>query len=419
MESFAQLAPRSKLGDQRKIRKLGDDKRRHPVSNVDDSDVKLAAPVSRSNAPPVGKKTSKVPKRSDPSAIKKCVDFFSQHRVREEVNPITKVKVNVHYSPEPFVDSRGELFCECCREPLTTHKSTVWNHCACKKHKDNKQIFQQSGVKRQQILDSIVDYQKDTDVVGVKTLTDDERIFRHDVLFSFLSSLDPLESINHHRRLLEKHKTRITDATHLSDLIPLINKNELELLSEEFHGLKVCVIFDGAAHKGEAFAVIFRAVKDWTIIQRCVNVSLVASSMKGRNIMAELNYVVQVALQKGFRDVLCFTHDRAAPNINALTFLVAIYDFSFSMPCVSHTTDHVGDHLKHPNLNALFQPFNALFSHSSKALGLLERICGMGYPGVSTNRWWSTYECYVYIFVCSEGVNQFIREGILEDFTGS
>ena len=56
MESFAQLAPRSKLGDQRKIRKLGDDKRRHPVSNVDDSDVKLAAPVSRSNAPPVGKK---------------------------------------------------------------------------------------------------------------------------------------------------------------------------------------------------------------------------------------------------------------------------------------------------------------------------------------------------------------------------
>ena len=288
------------------------------------------------------KKTSKVPKRSDPAAIRKCVEFFSQHRVREEVNPITKIKVKVHYSPEPFVDSRGELFCECCREPLTTHKSTVWNHCACKKHKDNKQIFQQSGVKRQQILDSIVDYQKDTDVVGVKTLTDDERIFRHDVLFSFLSSLDPLESINHHRRLLEKHKTRITDATHLSDLIPLLNKNELELLSEEFHGLKVCVIFDGAAHKGEAFAVIFRAVKDWTIIQRCVNVSLVTSSMKGRNIMAELNYVVQVALQKGFRDVLCFTHDRAAPNINALTFLVAIYDFSFSMPCVSHTTDHVG-----------------------------------------------------------------------------
>ena len=81
-----------------------------------------------------------------------------------------------------------------CREPLTTHKSTVWNHFACKNTKTTKKIFELSGVKRQQILDSIVEYQKVTDVVGVKTLTEEEKIFRYDVLYSFLSSLDPLQS---------------------------------------------------------------------------------------------------------------------------------------------------------------------------------------------------------------------------------
>ena len=47
------------------------------------------------------------------------------------------------------------------------------------------------------------------------------------IMVSFLSSLDTLESINHHRKLLTKHKMRISDATHMSDLIPLINRNEV------------------------------------------------------------------------------------------------------------------------------------------------------------------------------------------------
>ena len=66
----------------------------------------------------------------------------------------------------------------------------------------------------------------------------------------------------------------MTDASHLSDLIPLIHKNEFAKLVEEFQGLKVWVIFDGAAHKGEVFCIIFRAIKDWKIIQRIVKLSL-------------------------------------------------------------------------------------------------------------------------------------------------
>ena len=40
-------------------------------------------------------------------------------------------------------------------------------------------------------------------------------------------------------------------------------------------------------------------------------------------------------------------------------------------------------------------------------------------PGVSTNRWRSTYECYTYLYVHAEGRDSFVREGITEEFVGS
>ena len=46
----------------------------------------------------------------------------------------------------------------------------------------------------------------------------------------------------------------------------------------------MCVIFNGAAHKGEAFAVVLRTVKNWQIVPKLVTVSLFAGSLKGRNI---------------------------------------------------------------------------------------------------------------------------------------
>ena len=64
IESFSELAPRSKLAEERKIRRLGDDKRR----KKNEPDVKCPPKV---NAPPVGKKKTQPPRYSDPAAVKK------------------------------------------------------------------------------------------------------------------------------------------------------------------------------------------------------------------------------------------------------------------------------------------------------------------------------------------------------------
>ena len=50
----------------------------------------------------------------------------------------------------------------------------------------------------------------------------------------------------------------------------------------------MCVIFDGAAHEGMAFAVVLRTVKHWKIFQRLVKVSLLVGSLHGQNVCAEL-----------------------------------------------------------------------------------------------------------------------------------
>ena len=356
MEAFSNLAPRSKQAEGRKVRTLSDDPRNKPAKH----------------APPIGKKKSSRNKSVNPPnpvQVRKMFNLFTQERTTEFSKGVI-----IHWPPEPFIISQEELFCQCCREPITEKKTTIYNHIGCKKHRDSKAEFQKAGLKRQQILDSIVEFQEATGVVGIKTLSEEELIFRYDVVFSFLSSLDPLQSINHHRKLLTKHKMRLSDATHMSDLIPLINRNENELLREEFKGCKVCVIFDGAAHKGEAFAVVLRTVKDWKIQQRLVKVS-------------ELTMVLQVCIGLAYTDVLCFSHDRASPNLNAIKLLSPIYDTYFGMSCVSHTTDHVGDHFEVSRLSHFFQPLNQLLSMSTKAQGLLDRECGATYPGVSTNRW--------------------------------
>ena len=127
----------------------------------------------------------------------------------------------------------------------------------------------------------------------------------------------------------------------------------------------MCVIFNGAAHKGEAFAVVRKTVKKWQMVQKLVKISLLAASLKGRNICGELAMVLQVSMGLTYDQVLCFSHDRASPNLIAVSLLTPIFDSAFSMPCVSHTADHVGDHMEVSRLSNFFQPFNQLMSMST------------------------------------------------------
>ena len=97
--------------------------------------------------------------------------------------------VNITISPQPFEVLNEQLFCSCCREILSVHKSTIVNHILSEKHMNNQKEFEDGQKPRQQLIDS---WQNETKAADIVTLTDQEKDFRHDVLFSFLSGALPL-----------------------------------------------------------------------------------------------------------------------------------------------------------------------------------------------------------------------------------
>ena len=89
-----------------------------------------------------------------------------------------------------------------------------------------------------------MDFKAQTPVVGMTNITD----------------RDPPESINTHRKLFEKYGFKLTDATYLSDLIPMVLAHEIIAIKNEISQSKVHIVFDGAAYDGECFCLHFRFI---------------------------------------------------------------------------------------------------------------------------------------------------------------
>ena len=148
------------------------------------------------------------------------------HKVKMKHKLTKKVKV-LQCTPEPFANSAGMLFCTCCRETLSIHKSTVQRHCGAEKHLLAKEAKKGSTEKQQKIITSIESFKEKHSVSGLTNLSEREKLFRYDKVFGFRSG-DALESIDEHRALLEKWAMKLTESIHLTQFIPIIELDELE-----------------------------------------------------------------------------------------------------------------------------------------------------------------------------------------------
>ena len=104
-------------------------------------------------------------------------------------------------------------------------------------------------------------------------LPEDERVFRVEVMESFLSGAIPLSKIDSLRRLLERGGHRLSSSSKMAELVPTVHDNEMKRLREELHlemtasssqhksqALDFSVIFDGSTRLGEAIAILERYV---------------------------------------------------------------------------------------------------------------------------------------------------------------
>ena len=356
---------------------------------------------------------------NNPTRVNSLLKVFGIKRLEKFQDKKTKVVKEIFCTPEPFLNSAGMLFCSCCREILPVHKGSIRKHCVAPKHFQNKQKLENSLEQKQAILTSIANYKVSAGATGVTNMSDQERLFRYDVLFSFLGSGDPLASIDHHRPLLQKYGYKLTSATHLSDLIPLILEDEIKKIKEEMGAQNVHGIFDGATFNGECFCLLFRFIVRWKIFQRVVSIHLLCKSMVNAEISTLLIDAVARQYQLGFKKVRGLSYDRAAPNLAAMRTLATIYVEAEQLPCVSHTLDHVGEHFHTPNLSPVLMAWRGLFSKSDKAAGAWNRLALSSFPSFSSTRWWSEYEEQTYMFVHQDDRDTFVMDSFHSDFSAS
>jgi hypothetical protein len=143
---------------------------------------------------------------------------------------------------------------------------------------------------------------------------------------------------------------KLTSATHLMKLIPVVSKLEFDKLIAELEGQSYTVIWDGTTRVAEVYVVIVRFWKDGKVTQRVIGLKLLDHPLTGPENCGVLVATAAKA-QLHWADCIQFVADRAATNQVAVEMLLPQAPNAFLQGCLSHTLTHVGDKndLQHVN----------------------------------------------------------------------
>ena len=324
------------------------------------------------NPPPRGKRRSAGRGNFDPKSVTPA------QRVREFPN-------------EQLSVSAGKLFCQACREEVSTKLSVLKGHVKTKKHADSVKRREAKEIRERDIAKSLKAHDKSHP--RGETLPTDQRVYRVKVVTSFLRAGVPLSKLGCFRDILEEHAYRLTDRHYMSDLVPFILVEEQAKIKQEIEGKDVSVIFDGTTRLGEAMAVVVRFVSDeWEIEQRLLQLKMLAKSMTGEEIAREVISVLSTSYSIGSNHLLAGMRDRASVNNVAMRTIKVLYPHMLDVGCFSHTIDHVGEHFNTPVLSSFVSSWVKIFSHSPKARLLWKQQTGRSMATYSVTRWWSKWE---------------------------
>ena len=327
------------------------------------------------NYPPKGKRPSKGRGNFDPKTV----------------TPAQRVS---EFRNECLCVSAGKLFCQACREELSTKRSVLKYHISSKKHQDRKKKREQKEVREIDIAQALKPWKHDTDSHPKgESLPMQHRVYRVKVMTAFLRAGIPLQKLGHFRDILEESAYSLMDRRHMSDLIPFILAEEQAKIKKEIEDEDVSIIFDGTTRLGEAMVIVVRFVtSEWVVVQRLLRMQTLAKSMTGEEIARELISVLSTNYSIASDRLLASMRDRASVNGVAMRTVKIVYPTVLDIGCFSHTIDHVGDKFKTPILNEFVSSLVKHFSHSPKARLLWKEQTGKSMPSYSATRWWSKWE---------------------------
>ena len=201
--------------------------------------------------------------------------------------------------PDQHLSVRGNMiFCNACKEVLSSKKSTLVSHCASKKHGSGKEKLKKSRLREQTIAEALSREKSQKE----STLPLAERAYRQEVVEEFLKAGIPLNKINKLHPLLERNGYRLIGSSNLGQYISLIFKQETGRIKHEISSpgnvgmtRDVSVIFDGSTRLDEAIAIVVRFINDdWMITQRLMRIDICSKSVNSEELARVLNECLSV-----------------------------------------------------------------------------------------------------------------------------
>ena len=320
----------------------------------------------------------------------------------------------VNQFPNQHLCVRGNaIFCNACKEVISSKKSIVVSHCSSKKHESGKAQLQKSKLRDQTIAEALSREKSQKE----STLPLAERAYRQQVVEEFLKAGIPIHKVDKLRPLLEKNGYRLTGSSNLGQYISLTFKQETERIKQEISApgstemtRDVSVIFDGSTRQGEAIAIIVRFINDdWVITQRLMRIDICAKSVNSEQLARVLNECLSVEYGIKANSLLAAMRDGASVNQAALNRIAFIFPNLLNVVCFSHTLDNVGNHLLIPTLLQFGNLWIRLFSHSHQAKLAWQDLTGRKPKSHSETRWWSKWEIYQQLLEQFGDVGRFLE----------
>ena len=143
--------------------------------------------------------------------------------------------------------------------------------------------------------------------------SDREKLFRYDIVLSFLRSGDSFYGMDDHRPFWRtQHENYLGDT--YDPIYFSYNGNGDQRIIEEIGTRHFPVIFNGASFDGECFVLMFRFLKEWEILKHVVRVNILEKSMNNRNISAEIIDCIGRVFRVAPQQVRGMSYDRRAPT---------------------------------------------------------------------------------------------------------
>ncbi len=339
--------------------------------------------------PPSGTRRGKARSTHDPKSV------VPLQRVGEFPNELLTV-------------SAGRLFCSACREELSLKTSVIRYHLKSDKHQEGKKRRTKKECRERDIADALTKHNESTHQEG-ESLPIDQQVYRVKVASTFLRAAVPISKLDQFRDILQENALRLTDRSHMANLIPFILKEEQERIKHEIDGKRISLVFDGTSRLGEAMVVLIRYVSDnWELEQRLLRVQMLEKSMTGEEIARVLIEVLSVGYGVSSTTLLAAMRDRASVNNVAMRTVKVIFPLLVDVGCFSNTINLAGEHFKIPVLSEFILSWVSIFAHSAKA-----KLCWKEQVGVSPlaycpTRWWSQWEVMHQLMVYFGDVEQFL-----------